>query len=179
MRLLALPLVIPLLTACQTPAAIRTSGALIAKFSTQMDSSITQYVAALNDGRSADASRLQAITADTARVGGVNGDQLEIWSFSNDAQGQDVIKVLTAIKATAAAEPSPLAVLMPVTAASSQAKLSFDDTPLKTIEGVAATIAQPDNSNDQLKVFASFAQTVQGDLKSTSKTPTSANAAKP
>jgi hypothetical protein len=165
-----------LLSACQTPAPVRDMSTLAAKFSAQMDDAVKTYVAALNDNNNSDNARLQNELAETARLTAANADTAAVWRLVSGTRAANVTKTLNMVSTLSAGDSNPITGGGPQSYAASlrtPAKISFDDTPLKTIGDVAGRIAAPKSLSDQLSIMSAYAQTVQSDLKTAGKAPTS------
>jgi hypothetical protein len=142
---------------------------LVAKFSAQMDSSVSAYVAALNTSNAADAPRLQKELSVAARMGAANADATAVWSLTPGQRAATVSHALGMVATMSVNDPNPLtgagALTSSAPGSSAAPKIAFDDTALKTIGAVAGNLATPKNTADQLKVFGAYAKQVQADLK--------------
>jgi hypothetical protein len=157
-----------LLLGCQTPPAVRDMSTLAAKFASQMDNSVTVYVAALNADNNSDVPRLQNELSEAARLKAANADEAAVWRLVSGAQAADVNRLLAMVSSMSLGDANPLTGEMAPNAATatiSPGKITFDSTPLKTIETVAGGISKPKSASEQVSVISAFAKTVQSDLK--------------
>lgn len=162
------------LTACQTPPPVREMSGLVAKFSAQMDSTVSKYVAALNESNAADAPALQKLLSVAARTGAANADELAVWNLASGPRASNVTRTLGMVSAMSVDSPDPLTgagLLAGAAAISSTPEITFDDTPLKTIGTVAGNLSTPKSKADQFKVFGAYAKQVQSDLQQAAKQP--------
>jgi hypothetical protein len=169
MRRVGLVLVCGLLGACQTPPAVQDMSTLTAKFAAQMDTAVTGYVTALNANNASDTARLQDELADAARVAASNADDVSVWHLDASPRAVNVNRLLSAVTSMSVTDATPLIGHAPgaaIAATRASAKITFDDTPLKTIGTVAGGIAKPKTLSDQVAIISAYAQAVQSDVKS-------------
>jgi hypothetical protein len=167
MRLLGLSLLAGLLCGCQTPTEVRDMSTLATKFATQMDGTVTTYVAALNANNDSDVPRLQSEISEAARLNAANADEAAVWKLMSGSQAANVNRLLASISSMSVDDLNPLTgATNSISTNLPQGKITFDSTPLKTIETVAGGIAKPKTLSDQLSIISAYAKTVQSDLKS-------------
>lgn len=173
---LGLMLLCGLLGACQTPPAVQDMSVLATKFAAQMDTAVTGYVTALNANNASDVARLQDELADADRLAAANADDVSVWRLDASPRAVNVNRLLSAVASMSPTDPTPLIGHAPgatIAATRASAKITFDDTPLKTIGTVAGGIAKPKTLSDQISIISGYAQAVQSDVKSaTPSTPT-------
>ena len=182
MRMLVLLGLAGLVCGCQTPPEVRDMSTLAAKFATQMDDSVTTYVAALNANNATDVPRVQSELTEAARLRASNADDVAVWKLMSGPQAADVNRLLTAVAAMSLEDANPLTgagTTNSTGALPASAKITFDSSPLKTIETVAGGIAQPKNLSDQVSIISAYAKTVQSDLKTSTAAASGAAAPTP
>lgn len=158
MKTFAVVFVAMLVSACSTPQPIVDTAALVSKMSSDMDRSVTSYVASLALVRQSDARRVAGTLTDAQNQRRSLADDVKILQLADDAV---IVKALTALTAEAVADP-----LKSATAASGKSapKASFDATPLRNVAKVTSEIAQPRSSAEQLRTILKFAKDVNDDL---------------
>ena len=161
-RWIAAALPVVSLCACGTPDSVKTTAALTAKLSTQMNGQLNDYVNAQNEVRDADANRLAAMHAQTDFLDRADKDEIAILALANSrASG-----ILSAVDAATADAPGIADDALYLKALHARyGKNSFDGAPLSDIAKIAGSIATPPNTRDQVQALATFGQQIYDDLK--------------
>jgi hypothetical protein len=162
MTWLGAALVALLLAGCGTPTGVKTTAALTAKLSTQMNGQLTDYINGQNAVRDADAKRLTAMHAQTDFLARADKDEIAILSLVNS-------KASSALSAIDAATADPPGIgdgsLYLKALQTKYGKNSFNGAPLSDIANIAGAIAAPPTAEAQAKALAAFGQEVYRDLK--------------
>jgi hypothetical protein len=151
-----------LLGACATPRPVVDTAVIVAKMSSDMDTSLKSYVGSLNKVRKADAKRLQDLHNDGEKVGRAMRDEVQIMTLADDAAA---LKVMSGLTKVVVAEADPLRPAAITVSGITTGPAAFDGAPLKTVAQIAGDIAKPQGVTEQFKVLLSFAQTVNADLE--------------
>ena len=150
---------VSLLSACATPRPVVDTAALVAKMSSDMDRSVTNYVGSLKTVRKLDTERLQELQSDADKRRRPIQDRIQALELADEVQ---TLKALDTV--AVAPEPDPKRVAFAVLPVAST-PVAFDSAPLQAVASIAGDLAQPRSAEEQLKVLLTFAQTVNADLQ--------------
>ncbi len=155
------------LAGCQTPSGVVDTASLVSKMTTQLNSKISDYVAASNTARQNDVRRLSLTQEATARQTAANADQFKVLDLAGD---QRTHALLTGLQGPIA-EPGDANA---ASAATARARLTkefgqntFDTAPLTGVATAVGALGKPRDSKDELATFGAFSKQVYDDLKVT------------
>lgn len=160
MRTLAFLLCAVLVSACKTPPPIVDTATQVSKLSAKMDDSVSAYVAKLKTVRAADAKRLVTEEQSAARLIVGNGERVQILTLSGETQGINVFRSITTPP-----KEDPTAFLTTVPHGLDTGDPTFDSEPLRSVGKVAAGVAEPLSTKEQLLALVKFASTVNDNLE--------------
>ncbi|HVO00735.1 MAG TPA: hypothetical protein VMT54_00965, partial [Candidatus Cybelea sp.] len=152
---------------------------LVSKMTTQLNGKVSDFVAASNAARQADARRLSQEREQTARGAGANADQFAVLDLAGDKATHALLVGLqgpvpdltTATTGVAAAQQAQLA--------KEFGKNTYDAGPLTAVAQTVGEIAKPKDAKEQLTTFFAFSKEIYGDLTKAKKEAESKASATP